>query len=80
MVTGARSESRAGISEYWLIDARGARHDFKLLVRGKSESVLQSADRQGFRSSTVLPGDFKLARERDRIGHWRYTLLHREAT
>ena len=69
---------RAGIFEYWLIDARGARLDFKLLVRGKGEYVLQSADRQGFRSSTVLPGDFKLTRERDRIGHWRYTLLHRD--
>ena len=69
----------AGISEYWLIDARGTRLDFKLLIRGKSEFALQSANRQGFRASTVFPGEFKLTRERDCIGHWQYTLRYRES-
>ncbi len=71
---------QAGIDEYWLIDARKAEIDFQLLARGESGYEPVSADRQGYRKSSVFPLKFKLTRERDRIGHWRYTLLHREAS
>ena len=69
---------QAGINEYWLIDARKAAIDFQLLTRGERGYVPVAADRQGYRKSTVFPLKFKLTRERDRIGHWRYSLLHRE--
>ena len=71
---------QAGIDEYWLIDARKAEIDFQLLTRGDSGYEPVSADRQGYRKSSVFPLKFKLTRERDRIGHWRYTLLHREVS
>ena len=70
---------QAGIDEYWLIDARKAEIDFQLLTRGDSGYEPVSADRQGYRKSSVFPLKFKLTRERDRIGHWRYTLLNRES-
>lgn len=69
---------QAGIDEYWLIDARKAEIDFQLLTRGDNGYEPVSADRQGYRKSSVFALKFKLTRERDRIGHWRYTLLHRE--
>lgn len=70
----------AGIDEYWLIDARKAEIAFQLLTRGESGYEPVSADRQGYRQSSVFPLKFKLTRQRDRIGHWRYTLLHRAAS
>ena len=71
---------QAGIDEYWLIDARKDEIDFLLLTRGERGYEPVSADRQGYHKSSVFPFKFKLTRERDRIGHWRYTLLHRETT
>jgi Uma2 family endonuclease len=68
----------AGINEYWLVDARRAAIDFQILKRGQQNFEPVTADRRGFRASTVLPWKFKLTRERDRIGQWRYTLLHAE--
>ena len=66
----------AGIDEYWLIDARKTEIDFQILVRGQQGFEPVDADRRGFRHSSVLPFKFKLTRERDRIGTWKYTLLH----
>ena len=66
----------AGINEYWLIDARKTEIDFQVLVRGPQGFEPVDADRRGFRLSSVLPFKFKLTRERDRIGTWKYTLLH----
>lgn len=70
----------AGIDEYWLIDARKTDISFQLLTRGESSYQPVPADRQGYRQSSVFPLKFKLTRDRDRIGHWRYTLLHRETS
>jgi len=59
-----------------LIDARKAEIDFQILVRGQQGFEPIGADRRGFQNSSVLPFKFKLVRERDRIGTWKYTLLH----
>ncbi len=73
-----RKYFQAGIAEYWLFDARGSEIDFQLLTRGAKGFQPNAPDRQGFRLSSVFPLKFKLTRERDRIGHWRYTLQHRD--
>jgi Uma2 family endonuclease len=71
---------KAGIPEYWLIDAmvdESAEIDFQILVAGRShyESV-KPAD--GWRASPTFDCSFKLTRERDENGFWEYTLHMQE--
>jgi Uma2 family endonuclease len=65
---------RAGIPEYWLIDALGDEIDFKLLRRGAREYIPVQSQR-GWITSPLLERRFKLVRERDEDGDWQYELL-----
>jgi Uma2 family endonuclease len=67
--------ARAGIPEYWLIDARGADLEFEIL---RLEAGVYSA---GVPSSTaqrsnVLERELALERERNRLGRWAYRLRY----
>lgn len=64
---------RAGIGEYWLIDARGDQINFQILVRGTTgfEPV---TERKGWLASPLFQRRFRLVRERDRMDFWEYTL------
>jgi hypothetical protein len=64
---------RARIPEYWLIDARGAEIDFKLLWWRRTGYVAV-VPRDGWLRSRILRHEFKLERVRHRLGLWRYTL------
>jgi Uma2 family endonuclease len=64
---------RARIPEYWLIDARGAAIDFKLLGWRRTGYVAVAA-RDGWLRSRVLRHELKLERVRHRLGLWQYTL------
>jgi len=64
---------RAGIPEYWLVDALGDEIDFRILRYGprKYVSVLAQG---GWFESTALSRRFKLIRQRDEDGDWQYDL------
>jgi Uma2 family endonuclease len=64
---------RAGVSEYWLVDARGTHVDFQILVWRK-KGYVPAAKRGGWQYSPVFGRSFRLVRERDRMGLWEYTL------
>lgn len=64
---------RAGVPEYWLVDARGPVIDFRILTRGKGGYAEQSR-RGGWVSSPAFQRRFSLQR-RDYRGYWRYELL-----
>jgi Uma2 family endonuclease len=64
---------RAGIPEYWLIDALGDEIDFKLLRRGPRKYLPVEPDR-GWLASPLFDRTFKLVRERDEDGDWQYEL------
>jgi Uma2 family endonuclease len=64
---------RAGIREYWLIDARRAAIEFQILVPGRTGFVPQPR-RGGWVASPVFQRKFSLQR-RDYRGFWRYDLL-----
>lgn len=64
---------RAGVPEYWLIDARGEEIDFQILVRGPDGYVV-TAGRADWQSSPLFGRRFRLTRRRGRMGHWEYTL------
>ncbi|MCA9270518.1 MAG: Uma2 family endonuclease [Planctomycetales bacterium] len=64
----------AGVREYWLADARGERMDFQIHCRGDSQFEPVAVDDEGLQPSAVLGCRFRLERERNRHGHWKYSL------
>jgi Uma2 family endonuclease len=67
---------RAGVPEYWLIDARGEDIAFEVLRHTPAEYV-SAAGRAGWQRSEVFGRLFRLQRQRGRLGLWRYTLQGR---
>ncbi len=68
---------KAGVSEYWLIDARRHEIEFRIFVRGAAAFEPVEADADGFLRSEVLQKSFRMTRRHNRVGHWRYTLEQR---
>lgn len=65
---------RAGIPEYWLIDARGHKLHFHILLH--RSGGYEPAPRRGtWQRSAVFGRRFRLERRRDQLGLWQY-LLH----
>jgi Uma2 family endonuclease len=64
---------KAGIAEYWLVDARGADLSFVVLNWRKTGYVAASSQ-SGWLSSKVFACSFHLSRRRNRRGRWQYEL------
>jgi Uma2 family endonuclease len=64
---------RAGIPEYWLVDARGEAIAFQILYRRKRGYVAAPV-RDGWQASRVFGRSFRMRRRRDESGLWEYTL------
>jgi Uma2 family endonuclease len=64
---------RAGISEYWLVDARGSEINFQIL-HWRKKGYLASPNRGGWQHSRLFQCDFRLIRETSRLELWEYTL------
>jgi Uma2 family endonuclease len=69
---------RGGITEYWLVDVRGAAPQFDILRHTKDGYAATEAQ-DGWLWSTVFSHGFQLAQQTDPLGHPRYTLLTRSA-
>jgi hypothetical protein len=67
---------RAGIREYWLVDARGEEIHFQILHWRKAGFVAAQRD-AGWQRSRVFSRWFQLTRSKDRRGGWRYHLAVR---
>lgn len=65
--------NRAGIPEYWIIDARFDEVSFEVLRRRRDRYVVV-APRNGWHRSAVFGRSFRLLRRRNRLGRWTYTL------
>ncbi len=68
---------KAGIAEYWLIDARGDEIDFQIYWRGKRGYQPVEPDPKGYRRSAALNRKFRITRRLNPIGRYAYRLLHR---
>jgi len=66
---------RAGISEYWLADARGEDVLFTIHRRGAEGFEPVPVDDEGLQRSDVFAARFRLRRERKAVGGWRYELV-----
>lgn len=64
---------RAGIAEYWLIDARDEEIDFQILKR-EAQGYVENPRDGDWRPSTVFGRSFHLARSIDQAGVWDYEL------
>lgn len=64
---------RAGIPEYWLIDARGEAIDFRIYRPGK-RGYRQVQAKNGWLGSPLFERRFRLTRELNRAKMWRYRL------
>lgn len=64
---------RAGIREYWVIDARSDNLQFEILVWTKSGYGAAVA-KSDWLASRVFGRSFRLTRSRDRRGAWKYIL------
>ena len=64
---------RAGIREYWILDARGESLMFQIMSHSDDGYVARSPD-GGAQRSDVLGLSFTLERSRNRVGRWSYRL------
>ena len=69
---------RAGVREFWLIDARGEDLSFRIHHRDKARFTAIPPDDEGFQRSDVFCRHFRLERWRDHRGYWKYDLQHKE--
>lgn len=65
---------RAGVREFWLVDARRDRLLFRIHRRGKSGWLVAKTDADGFQASKVFGRRFRLTRRRRPLGRWVYDL------
>lgn len=65
---------KAGVQEYWLVDARGDKIGFELLVRGAGRFRATRPGKDGSHLSNVFQRRVKITRELDRVGLWQYDL------
>lgn len=64
--------ARAGIAEYWIIDARGAEPRYQILTLAGDQ--YQAASSSPEQHSAVFGRRFALRRDTNRAGYWRYRL------
>jgi Uma2 family endonuclease len=64
---------RAGVPEFWLIDAQYDEISFQIL-RWRRDRYVAVAPRDGWTKSSVFGRSFRLQRRKNRMGRWTYTL------
>lgn len=64
----------AGVTEYWLVDARGESLDFSILTRGKDAFIPVEKDAEGYQNSGLFQRRYHFTRDRGPDGHWMYHL------
>jgi hypothetical protein len=65
---------KAGVTEYWLMDARGDELAFQINWRGGTGFEPATSDVDGFQQSALFRQWFRLTRHRDRRGGWAFDL------
>lgn len=68
--------AKAGVREYWLVDARGPTISFEILVlTGRTYARARASQSARGERSAVLGRRFSLRRKRSRSGGWAYNLV-----
>lgn len=69
--------ARAGVAEYWRIDARGTKTVFEILRLRSGKYVRSAPDASGWAKSAVFSLRFRMQRADDPIVGFEYTLEHK---
>ena len=69
---------KAGVGEFWLVDARGKQVAFIIHRPGDSAYQPVQPDADGFQPSAVFDCSFRLDGSRNEKGHWTFDLLEKE--
>ena len=64
----------AGVSEYWLVDARSTELRFQIHIRGTDSFVPVAINAAGYQLSPALGATYRLDRSTRPTGHWDYEL------
>lgn len=67
---------RAGVHEYWLVDARGELPQFDIL-RHTTEGYVATEGQESWLQSEVFGREFRFTQQTDPLGHPQYTLAVR---
>lgn len=70
---------RAGVEEFWLVDARSETLLFQIHRRGRSAYEAILPDAEGFQHSAVFQARFRLSRRRNEHGRWAFDLEARHS-
>lgn len=70
----------AGVTEFWLVDARSEELVFSIDQRGASGFEAVRPDEEGYQTSGVMGCAFQLVRERRWLNLWQYDLLTKPIT
>lgn len=73
-----RLYARSGISELWLVDARGEELVFRVEVLGEARYQTQRANSEGWTESSFLGRRIRLTRRLNAYSRWQYGLEHRQ--
>jgi hypothetical protein len=65
---------QAGITEFWLADARGDPLSFCIQRHGDGRYGAAAIDAEDFQQSAVFDRRFRLTRQRNQHGRWDYDL------
>ena len=68
-----RAYHKAGVREYWLVDARSEEVTFHILTHAES-GYAEAEGRGGWQNSPVFGRRFRLVRRRGRMNFWEYDL------
>jgi len=71
---------RAGVPEFWLIDARGEELFFQIHRPGASAYEPAPRDAEGFQQSAVFATWFRLTRRRNDRGRWTFDLAEKSVS
>jgi hypothetical protein len=64
---------KAGIPEYWLVNAREEEIDFPILAH-RRRGFVSVTPKDGWHKSRIFGCSFRLERRRNRLGRWQYKL------
>jgi Uma2 family endonuclease len=64
---------KAGIPEYWIVDARGEELSFQIL-HWRKNGYISAPSKAGWQRSRIFDRWFRLSRTRDDMGYWEYDL------
>ncbi len=65
----------AGVSEYWIVDARSTELRFQIHTRGEDSYLPAIVDASGYQTSLILEAQYRLERRTRPTGYWDYELV-----